>query len=206
MITGTGGSGTRFISEVMKDLDIKCYHEHVFRSNGFSGWAGIQGDSSAYAAPCLEDHSDIIVFHQTRDPLKWISTSNNYVVSQRILSFKGVPIVDTTIRGRYVLGFMDNPTLFWVHWNEMVEASSSTHEYYRYKIEDIEDELPVILDILGINKTSQEQIEAISGVNRHSSGCKHKTTLEDVKHDRRFIDKCEKYGYNLEETHSEAKA
>ena len=70
VVTGTGRSGTGFISQVFTNAGMPCGHEKVFNPYETRA-AGYMGDASWMAVPYLSElRSSTVVFHQMRHPLK----------------------------------------------------------------------------------------------------------------------------------------
>lgn len=72
VIVGTGRSGTRYISQLLRAAGVKCGHENWW-SLKFEPTTRLQGDASwiaTFQVTGFEGH----VFHQIRDPLKVITS------------------------------------------------------------------------------------------------------------------------------------
>jgi len=122
VVTGTGRSGTGFMSKVLSTAGVPCHHEKVF---GYDGpeWGWRRGDSSWMAAPFL-DGFDGYVLHVLRDPLRVVN------------SFVGVGFFDddpAAVHVPYVefakgwapevweLGSpVERAVAWWVVWNELI--------------------------------------------------------------------------------------
>ena len=72
VVTGTGRSGTGFVSKVLSTAGVPCHHEKVFTPAG-EDWGWRRGDSSWLAVPFL-DGFDGFVLHVLRDPLAVVNS------------------------------------------------------------------------------------------------------------------------------------
>jgi len=77
VVTGSGRSGTEFISLALSAAGVRCGHEAVFgpRTTGVPPFGPWTGDASWLAAPFLADlPAGTAVLHQVRDPFSVISS------------------------------------------------------------------------------------------------------------------------------------
>lgn len=85
VVTGTGRSGTMFMSRLFSSLGVPCGHEEVFTIDGFNtwNWGRLQGDSSFCALPHIHslNRLDTAILHVVRDPLDlWCSQLSSHCV------------------------------------------------------------------------------------------------------------------------------
>jgi hypothetical protein len=80
VITGTGRSGTGYISRLLTAVGIRCGHEEWWNPYN-KRTPGLAGDASWLAVPHLDGYQGR-VFHQIRDPLKVISSLMNGEMSE----------------------------------------------------------------------------------------------------------------------------
>lgn len=190
MVTGSGCSGTRFINNVFNNLGIHCEHEKAFNRGGFTYWReGQQGESSGYATPFLEGH-EVIVLHQTRHPTAVIRSHRGrgcYLGKGTGGSYKFNHI--------HVGDACDEGPTHWLEWNKLVERYKVTHQYYRYQIERIDEELPKLLAILGVSVDPYWIDQAIIKADR----CPAKGPIQEISYDYgeypEFVEKAKEYGY-----------
>lgn len=75
VITGCGRSGTKYISNVLKNNGIKCGHEEVFTYKGIRNTEYYDGDASWYAPAYFDEiNKNVKIIHLVRDPIKVISS------------------------------------------------------------------------------------------------------------------------------------
>ena len=72
IITGTGRSGTGYMSQLFRTLGFNIGHENVFNPKPFQGWGDFEGDSS-WLYPLTYDPQDLII-HIYREPRLSISS------------------------------------------------------------------------------------------------------------------------------------
>jgi hypothetical protein len=169
VITGIGRSGTKYTSELLTAAGIPCSWEKVFRTNSRNlVWTPTSGDASWLAAPFLSKLPEgTIIFHQTRDPLKW---ANSWLkVSQRWGPAHTNFIDDNCGFFRWRDG--SHPTVdmkLYVVWNEMIEEAGKNPKftYVRYKVEDFDSRK--IMEISDLVKQPILQLKAFESYNKTS--------------------------------------
>jgi hypothetical protein len=78
IITGTGRSGTGYMSRLLSYMHMPCGHEETFnpmaiaKANGAPPWSPFRGDASWLAGPFLADLQGVPVAHVVRNPLNVI--------------------------------------------------------------------------------------------------------------------------------------
>jgi hypothetical protein len=125
VVTGTGRSGTGYLSKVLTKLGVPCFHEETFTPAGVD-WEWRRGDSSWMAAPHLP-HFDGYVLHLVRDPLDVIN------------SMTGIGFFDDTLEAREAHGMwrlfaeehapqvfglsdpVERAMAWYVEWNRLIE-------------------------------------------------------------------------------------
>jgi hypothetical protein len=131
LIVGTGRSGTRFMSHLMRSAGINCGHESVYTlkfatQNAPSrdrrpSWGNYEADSSWLAVPYL-DRLDIPSIQVVRHPLAtvqsmlelgWFSGQRRNVIPQIIFSSR--PEI------RYEKTRPDKCLAFWIYWNQTAQ-------------------------------------------------------------------------------------
>lgn len=76
VITGSGRSGTQYMSELLRTVGIRCGHENVYFDTGFLGWKDWEADSS-WMASCfvpLQVPTVLVVRHPLRVVKSWVET------------------------------------------------------------------------------------------------------------------------------------
>lgn len=144
LITGTPRSGTAFISKVLVELAIPFsmdFETHP-ASFGAASWILAFSDDSPYGPMRLNRTRFATVVHQTRDPLKSITsiscTEPLYASEYAGFLLRHIPF---DAKSRVEAGM-----IFWYHWNDFIENITNT----RYQIEDWQHNIRVILQDAGI--------------------------------------------------------
>jgi len=211
VVTGTGHSGTGYISKLLCELGINCGHQSVFQPKTEGAkFTDYQGDASWLAAPFITElPNKIMVFHQVRDPI---------AVARSIIGIGFFDQIPTRDHAPY-LKFIQNIKNFehlesreerfmfhWVHWNLYVEqqASDSGCEYFRYKLEDLTPQFlrDSFLKPLGIDRSIEEIKTAQTAIGTTTNRRKrnlliNKNTLTQYPIFSQFEALAERYGYNL---------
>jgi hypothetical protein len=163
IITGCGRSGTRYISHLLTNIGLECTHEIYFPHHVYSNYHIIKyylaklgliklkwgvppyGEAAWEAAPFLQYlPSKTIVFHQIRHPLDYIKSRQlKGLVYLRIRKhFTNISFDAGTIEDFFNLPLgrqVNYLAKFWIEWNKLVESNSKGFEYYRYKVEDLNE-------------------------------------------------------------------
>ncbi len=160
VVTGTGRSGTGYISRLLTALGARCGHEAIFHpatQKPVVNFGPYQGDASWLAAPWIPQlHPDVVVLHQTRDPID-VARSHlgihffhddadpSYRPYQQFVRNHSDVYTHTDPLERFMR--------YWILWNENVErlcADRSPADHLRYRVEDLTPELVSrILALLG---------------------------------------------------------
>ena len=215
VITGTGRSGTGYVSKLLGELGVNCGHESVFHPvTKEVDFVDYQGDASWLAAPFVRSLANkVMVFHQVRNP---IAVAQSFV---GIGFFNQNPTPDHTPYLRFIRGITGNNfehltapeerfMFHWVNWNIYVErqASNAKCRYLRYKIEDFTAQflLDCFFRPLGVDR-SIDEIKAAQTVigtttNRRSRNLLiNKEMLAKYPIFTQFEALAKRYGYNLNE-------
>ena len=140
LITGFGRSGTKYMSHLLKLNGIDAPHEKIGK-NGCVSWLHIvDGDWTSKIKILPKNFHPIL--HQVREPIKVISSA--MTIRQHSINF---------MKKELDVEFESKDKLFQImylyhEWNRMIEEKAS----YRYRIEDINKELPNILSFLGFKE------------------------------------------------------
>jgi hypothetical protein len=151
VITGTGRSGTGYLSRLLSTLDVPCGHEkifHPFLRDDVLGCSNnnLIGDSSWLAAPLLEQLSERTwVFHQVRHPIEVARSFLGIGFFDKNPSASHSPYLEFVRRHQSFDRIMNEFERFmfhWVCWNQMVETKTKTIglNYHRIKLEDMDAE------------------------------------------------------------------
>lgn len=87
LITGTGRSGTLFVSTALTYGGVKTGHEDVYTSEGMSSWDEYEGDASWFATPLIKTgHASRpeSLIHVTRHPSRVIASRYEVGLSPEI--------------------------------------------------------------------------------------------------------------------------
>lgn len=156
VITGTGRSGTGYISELLRASGVPCGHEQVFTCVGRERRPFLLADASWMAAAELPIRWPVL--HQVRNPLDVI----NSLVGIRFFSDR----TDSPYRRfarRHETGLIGDEVhdamVWYVAWNERIEP----HATFRYRIEDMDAALVrAIGDAGGLDIDLRRAEEAIA--------------------------------------------
>jgi hypothetical protein len=189
-IIGCGHSGTFYASEVFQHLGIDVRHELV-GGDGIAGWNYTHLLPSQF--PEFGLPQDSVVLHQVRHPLKVISSV------QSMLPETWIDIAARVQARGYNWNPLDDPhpvrgMKYCLFWNYMAEGIAD----YRYRVEDMESELSVILEILGIPGAPMPNIPKT--MNKHEYD--HTFSWEELHAANGFLyekirELSKEYGYRL---------
>ena len=149
--TGTGHSGTGYVSRLLSSCGLRVGHEAVFRANGTTEYhsdvAGAwDGDSSWAAAPFVRDWPEATIIHAVRHPLATIQslTLNNTGPANHEWqnAFVGIDLPHT---GKQRIR---RQTQYWVRWNALIAELRPDAVLYR-----VEDRV-ALLERLGLEQTT----------------------------------------------------
>lgn len=216
VVTGTGRSGTGYLSRLLNMLDVSCGHENVFHpflrddiiefsNNSFVG------DSSWLAAPLLDQLSDSAwVFHQVRHPIEvarsfiGIGFFNNTPCSSHR------PYLDFIRRHQSfdcIINEVERFMFHWVYWNQMVEINAKTNglNYCRIKLEDMDAETFNIDVLTKIGKMSSidriQRAQVVLGTVTNSRSRETELSFDNLPRGEifdRFKALSLDYGYDIE--------
>lgn len=189
LVIGCGRSGTRYTAKVLRRLDLDIGHEKD----------GDDGQVSWRAVPAWSRSEYPVVIHQVREPLSVISSFHTVMSSSWKFICENEPRIE-----------MKEPLLvrcmkYWLYWNQKCSGAD-----FRFRVEDMNTELPSILDSIGMNYTKGQLMEALEvPKNDHTRKAGHKAsksylaiTLEDMNQvapwvTNEIIKQAKIYGYNL---------
>jgi hypothetical protein len=166
VIVGTGRSGTRYISHLLRAAGIRCGHENWWRLDDNQA-TRLEGDASWIATFQVDDFAGQ-VFHQIRDPLRVVSS---FLYGKKQL-LRGGPALDGRRRWVDLIGEDDvaDALHITVEWLRKAEEVSE----WTWRLEDVDALL--LLDICHrIGKPidpdrAQRAVDAVpTDTNRHVS-------------------------------------
>ncbi len=128
-ISGTPRCGTQYIAQVFQEADIDVQHEAF-------GEAGI---SAFQIVPHVSQIKRGLLIHQLRDPIKTLGSMLTISKSWHYIHFY------TGLHPDHE-GLLIAVMKLWLRLNLEIEK----HHKFRYKVEDIDKEWPILCDILGI--------------------------------------------------------
>lgn len=189
IVASTPRSGTGYAAEVFSAMGMDCGHEEAINpyvKHYSKATTGIWGDASWLAAPMLPNFpKTTLVLHQLRDPVKSLDS----MMTRR--QIRGKKRGQNAQKGDYS-NFLkkhvndwesdESPqerlVRFWVTWHTRIEKSASSLDlrYFRYRVEDINEDL--LLSIAGqvgatVNPIQIEEALSVStSVNHHQGRAK----------------------------------
>ena len=140
LITGCSRSGTWYITKVLEMCGLEVAHEG-FARDGIVSWCALANTYETPWGPGRKGMSFDHIFHQVREPLAAIS-SIYYTDHEPAIVFaeKYLPQI-TPSDSRLV-----KVVKFWIYWNQNAEKLAE----WTYRIEDIEEILPIMGEKLGV--------------------------------------------------------
>jgi len=173
LITGCMSSGTTFMSELLKAIDIRCSHEGIFNQGGREAvaiWQKLppycRAESSWFAAPFVGTMpANISVLHQVRHPLV-------FVRSLMGRNFMGKIFEKTMKVGLFIKlhcpeslelhTSLERSLAFWLYWNQMIEKTPKS-QYALWRVRHIRpiEVVEMLRWSLGIERTEEQCREAM---------------------------------------------
>lgn len=191
LIVGCGRSGTSYICELLQKSGIHIKHEEE-GIDGIVSWPMTTGDSSIPPlGPTFEDYEFKNIFHQIRNPTKTIASSLTISESSWQYIKKYIPIKDDD--SKLVMA-----AKYWYYWNLLAEKIAN----FRYRIEDIDNALPIIINKIGKGKFDHNNINNTSkkiNTRKHDEIMLNNIKAEDSDLFNNIINLARKYGYPEEE-------
>jgi hypothetical protein len=182
IVTGAGRSGTRWVSQVLKSLDVRTEHEDIFQPATAKSWERAcaeapgkisrfrmmdsldrRGDVSWLAAPFLPAFDpSVVVIQLVRNPLHTARSLMHRLFRE---DRAGVHAEYQDFVYRYIPAIADvkreedRCLLYWYVWNSMVDRRAN----FRVRLEDLEKpELwKEMLDMFGVSADTNRILEAL---------------------------------------------
>jgi len=144
LITGTPRSGTTLMSTVLLKLDIPFSPDWrvLPAAFGTSSWMMAFSDPKPFGPMRLKRSRFATVVHQTRDPLKSITSISCTEPLE-------LPIYADFLRRHIPFkakSRVEAGMIFWYHWNDFIENVTNI----RYQVEDWQHNIRIILQLAGI--------------------------------------------------------
>lgn len=197
IISSTGLSGTRWISQVFTALGLRCGHEFHLCAKYMPRWhPAIVAESSWASAPLLGLFK-CPVFHQVRHPLGFINSNTKMVAVT-----PGDPSKFSQFWSRYCTdldpsGGIRTAMQIYIQWNLMIEK----HAVLRWRLEDLNGEvLSQACHLAGGQQTPDECQQTIARTPPSNSKKKHTYTASDLPDCPELVelqDMAKRYGYEL---------
>ena len=207
LVTGIGRSGTKYMSEVLTRCGLRCTHEGFVRSSSVSApvLPPDVAESSWQAAVFLGKWKvPMVVVHQVRDPLQWLSSWVDTVWGAdpppMAVSFlsrcSGVNWIKEKKRDP-----VGSAMRLWSLWNSLIEP----YAIRRYRVEDVDCELVSWILKAADKKPNAARIEGVLRRVSKKTNARPKTSvfdwksLPDVRGRDAFVARAIRYGYQAEE-------
>lgn len=190
LITGCGRSGTKYISELLKQNGYDVGHEED-GADGIASWSMTIAQGEPVWGPSFQEYEFDTIIHQVRNPVKVISSLHTFLDQSWDYIKKYIPIDENDSK-------LIMCAKYWYYWNLEAEKISQ----FTYRIEDIDLVLPKIINILGGEKYSEEILEELPrDINKRSHDLipLEKIRDEDEKLYDNILKLALKYGYRKEE-------
>ena len=191
-IIGCGRSGTKYVSKLFNSIGIKIGHERLSK-HGIASWTLVPETNVEVWGPSFKKISKINLpmVHQTRDPLKVISSVKTVFSDQVTWNFisKFIPIKnEETITLKAMK--------YWYYWNLMAEKKA----LFTYQVEEIDKHIYKLIEIgrFNIKLNNRLLLSSISKkVNSriHSDLSWNDIQEEDDRLSQRIYDLSLRYGY-----------
>ena len=146
LITGSGRSGTKYISQVLQRCGLDVGHEKMGADGIVSGFYCFEADSyPGHNHPAPRPDFDLIL-HQVRHPLKTIASIQTGHSSEWASQF--ILAEQDALPLRWACSY-------WLAYNESAERQAE----FTYRIEDLEEAWPEIQQLLGFEYSFEPATE-----------------------------------------------
>jgi hypothetical protein len=181
LITGTGRSGTKYISQVLRRTGLDVGHERRGK-DGVVSSTWLVHDPQGYPAYHAQDRPAKFdtILHQVRSPLLSISSLTTSTNASWEYNARHVPIdIPTTPTQK-----LRSAALYWLYWNQKALSLAD----YSYRIENLAESWLRISELLHIDTP---YLDAVSGISKTTNSRRHKSyslkdlaeVLSDKEHD-----------------------
>lgn len=137
LIIGCGRSGTTLVSALLQSAGLDIPHEKS-GSNGSVNWF-----KTSLPRFYLQLRFKYLLY-QTRNPLECMSSCQTIADKNWRKIARHIPLKDNDVLPLKC-------AKYWYYWNKMAEKKA----HLRYRIEDIREELPALLEFVGLTPSTQ---------------------------------------------------
>ena len=194
LVTGCARSGTAFTSRMLQNAGLNILHEGMGEDGAVSWYLAAQPKYRKRRIN-LKKYQFAHIFHQTRDPLKTISS---VYFSENLHSWNYI------LKHTPEISFRDSHLVkcakYWYYWNLKAEECSE----WRFRVEDIEQVLQEMPSRLGRELVQFDVKKEPKTMN--SLGAHAEFSWEDLKKElpdelyEKIVQMAEKYGYSVPAT------
>ncbi len=206
LVTGHPRSGTTYTRAVFSEAGISVGGEHDALAESPSRSNDIEGVVAWPQVGLCPDRFDPII-HQVRNPVDVISSAQTLTNGAFRLMFRQTAAPrrwHTLLRPRRLFPFITRRLAAkwamhtWLEWNRLIERQNRV--IYRYKVEDIKQEWPGILELLRLDKKPFPEV--VSRDTNTRKGRFSRLTTDDLfKLDTSLataiVEQASRYGYQL---------
>lgn len=192
LVTGCARSATTYISKVLELNGLQVVHEGLAK-DGCASWTMAVDASSTPWGPGSRGLEFEHIFHQVRNPLDNISSVYT-TEPERSWEFIYEHIPEISHKDSHLVRCVK----YWIYWNLKAESLAE----WTYRIEDLEEELPVMSKKLGVHLDPMS-LKFISKITNHRGPYVKKFTWKDLKEElpRHLLEElyatCLHYGYPI---------
>lgn len=183
LVTGTGRAGTQYTARLLSHVGFNATHEKIYRHDftPSSDWGNVRAESSWLAGAFLPFlPSDVIVWHQLRDPLKvvrcWaehrlLTDGEHHQPPTPVPAFIHRHLPETS-QGND----LERAVAYVSGWNKKIEAwgEANRGRFMRYRVEDLDsNRFWSILFMSGVKVSGDVCDDALASVPKGLGGCRH---------------------------------
>jgi len=193
VITGCGSSGTGFTAKALNKAGVQAKHERAGRDAIVSWYLGAKDVRlpSPKASGWSKVPTPYVLLHQTRHPLKVISTVQAFRPESWDYMGRCLPGVFTPD-----LSLIQRCMRYWYHWNLLVEQQRPSLRYQVERLPELWDMVCDVIERPGLPNTAQD----LSKTTHSRAGTYKALTWRDLRradaiftHEVRKLGK--RYGY-----------
>jgi len=140
LVMGLERGGTEYTAKALQSVGIKARHEGVYNSSGYVAWGeSVDVDVSHYSVGYYEKthRTDVVIFHQTRDPVSCINTHATHFGTAGWENFKSAYHYK---QHPEIFGYddpVDRAIAYYVLQNKTIDRDHSPS--FRYRVEDVDE-------------------------------------------------------------------